>query len=84
MPENQPISCKEASFLISKRQETSISPIEEEQVQEHLAMCVTCNLFNEQTNLLVDILNRKQLTPGDLDKLSPEARARIEKELGLE
>ena len=84
MKDQPSINCKEASYLITKQQEVPITPQELEQVKAHLAICPTCTLFNEQTRLLVDILRKKKSLTNESEKLSVEARARIEKKLGME
>lgn len=82
MPDNKFINCKDASYLISKKQEASITPEEEGLVKTHLEICPTCTLFNEQTNLLTSLLHKKSSNQEDMNTLSQEAKDRIEKELG--
>jgi hypothetical protein len=43
------ISCKKATFLISKKQETKLSLKESIGLRLHLGICGFCNLFQKQT-----------------------------------
>lgn len=56
----QKIDCKEASFLISKKQETSLSLYEILQLRLHLIACDACRLFQLQTNTVLQILHKNQ------------------------
>lgn len=53
------LSCKEATFLVSKKQETSISLFKSIQLKMHLLMCKFCALFNKQSNLIHHELKRR-------------------------
>lgn len=53
------ISCKQATFLISKKQETKLSLKEQLQLTLHLCICRMCKLFKIQTNFIVK--NARQL-----------------------
>jgi hypothetical protein len=53
------ITCKEASFLINKKQEASISIIEKLQLSVHLFYCKACTRFYKQTNVLLKLLSKK-------------------------
>ena len=46
------ISCKKATFLISKKESDPISLIEKLQLRFHLLFCSFCRLFKQQSNLI--------------------------------
>lgn len=76
------ITCKESSFLISKRQETRLSFGEKVQLNLHLAVCGTCNLFKKQTDYITSLL-KKNVTPEDAT-LNPVVKQRMHDELNKE
>lgn len=55
---NPNINCKQASFLISKKQEDGISLWQKAQLKIHLAKCTACVLFKKQTDFLVNYLSK--------------------------
>ncbi|TRX66160.1 zf-HC2 domain-containing protein [Carboxylicivirga sp. M1479] len=55
------ITCKEATYLISKREQDVLSFAERLQLKFHLMMCKYCRRFAEQVHFLNDaILKMKQ------------------------
>lgn len=46
------ITCKRASFLVSKKEEGKIGIIEQMQLQMHLSICSFCKLFEKQSWLI--------------------------------
>lgn len=75
------ISCKESSFLISKRQETKITIPERIKLFFHLRICNTCKLFKKQTDLILSVLSKEKNTDTVDNKLSEEAKNRMSKNL---
>ncbi|MFY8127860.1 MAG: hypothetical protein ACOVMM_05745 [Chitinophagaceae bacterium] len=57
MKNNLKITCKEASFLISKKQEVSISIIDRLKLLFHLFYCKVCARFLKQTNAIIKVLH---------------------------
>ena len=53
------LSCQKASFLISKKQETKLSFVEEIRLKAHLSMCTMCTNFKIQTDVLTQNLKKK-------------------------
>ncbi len=81
MMKNLNISCKEASFLISKKQETKLSATERLKLFLHLRICNTCKLFKKQTEFLLSVLSANKSTRNTSDKLSETAKEKITKRL---
>lgn len=52
------LNCKDATFLICKRQEASISFKENIQLSLHLLVCKVCAFFNKQTLFLHSYLKQ--------------------------
>ena len=48
-------SCKRATYLISKRQETTLSFQEKFALKFHLSLCDACRKFNRQSKLLDEL-----------------------------
>ncbi len=46
------ITCKRASFLVSKKEEGKIGIIEQMQLHMHLSICSLCRLFEKQSWLI--------------------------------
>ncbi len=46
------LNCKDATYLVSKKQETKISFVENIQLSLHLLVCKVCLFFSKQTNFL--------------------------------
>ncbi len=46
------ISCKEATFLISKKEENKLSFVEKIKLKMHLLICSFCRLFEKQSKLI--------------------------------
>ena len=43
------LSCKKATYLISKKEEAKLSRLESVQLRMHLGICGFCNRFQKQT-----------------------------------
>ena len=46
------ISCKDATYLVSKKEEKKLSFIETIQLKIHLLICIFCRLFEQQSKLI--------------------------------
>lgn len=46
------ISCKDATYLVSKKEEKKLSFLEMIQLKIHLLICIFCRLFEQQTKLI--------------------------------
>lgn len=78
------LTCKDASRLISERQERSLGIGELWALRLHLWLCVSCRRFARQLGLLRRVLRtllRRMETDVDGPELAPEARERIRKVL---
>lgn len=75
------ISCKEASFIISKKQETKISFTENLKLRLHILYCKTCTLFLKQTNFILLQLKKKN---NRTYKLSSETKDKMQRQLDNE
>ena len=51
------LSCKEATFLLSKKEENKLSWLEKIKLRSHLSICSLCRRFEQQTGFI--ILNAK-------------------------
>lgn len=52
------ITCKEATFLISKKQQDKLNTIEKMQLKMHLLMCKYCRRFSIQVNFMTRAIQR--------------------------
>jgi hypothetical protein len=78
------LTCKDASRLISERQERSLRTGELWALRLHLWLCASCRRFARQLGLLRRVLRtlaRRMATDVDGPELAPEARERIRKVL---
>lgn len=46
------ISCKKATYLVSKKEEGKLSWIESIQLRSHMTICSLCRLFEQQSKLI--------------------------------
>ena len=70
------ISCKHATFLISKQQETKLSLINKMQLMLHLAICNVCKLYKKQTAYFLQKIKNNSTED---TKLSQTAKDKIKK-----
>ena len=70
------ISCKHATFLISKQQETKLSLINKMQLMWHLAICNVCKLYKKQTAYFLQKIKNSRTED---TKLSQTAKDKIKK-----
>lgn len=78
------LNCKDASHLISRRQERPLSAGERWALRVHLWMCVNCRRFAVQIDLLRRAMRELSARLEDAEygpELSSEARERIRKAL---
>lgn len=78
------LTCKDASHLISERQERPLGRRERLNLWLHLLICKYCRRFERQIAMLSRALNelgRRGGADADGIDLSPEARERIRKAL---
>ena len=47
------ISCKKATYLLSKKEENKLSWLEKIQLRSHLTICSLCRKFEEQTGIII-------------------------------
>jgi hypothetical protein len=74
------ISCKKATYLSSKKEEGKLSWIEKIQLRSHMTICSLCRLFEQQSLIIAHQAKHAECT----DKLSEEAKRRIQKNLDSE
>jgi hypothetical protein len=73
------LKCKDASRLVSKRQDTRLSPGEWLGMHLHLMICSGCRQFERQMDILRRLLRSGE--SGDRVELPQAARARIDSAL---
>ena len=69
------ISCKKASFLISKKEENKLSWFEKIKLQGHLTICSVCRRFEQQIGFIGK--NAKNIHENFHSALSAEAKEKI-------
>jgi len=78
------LTCKDASRLISERQDRPLGFRERLSLRMHLWMCVSCRRFERQLALMRQALRlppRRAVDDAQGADLTPEARERIRKAL---
>ncbi len=78
------LTCKDASHLLSQRQERPLSLRERLGLRLHLWMCVSCRRFEQQLALMrraMRALRRRVETEADAAELPVAARERIRRAL---
>jgi predicted anti-sigma-YlaC factor YlaD len=70
------ISCKKATYLISKNEEGKLSWLDRIRLRGHLTICSLCRKFEEQTKLIARLVRQTPEIP-----LPPEAKERIQQAL---
>ncbi|HEY4800800.1 MAG TPA: zf-HC2 domain-containing protein [Bacteroidia bacterium] len=71
------VSCREATFLISKREERKLSFGERIHLAMHLSMCEFCKAFEKQSAFI----GKQAKNFISVENLTPEDKARILKSL---
>ncbi|MEY5048265.1 MAG: hypothetical protein RLZZ175_1624 [Bacteroidota bacterium] len=59
------LTCKKASFLVSKKQETKLSFLEHIQLKMHLSVCDMCTKFKIQTDQLSHFIKKHHQNLGE-------------------
>jgi len=54
------INCKEATTMISKKEEGKISFLERIQLWQHLLICSLCKLFMKQNKLITSVIREAE------------------------
>ena len=67
------ISCKKATYLVSKKEQGKINFFDRVTLQIHLKICSLCRRFEEQTGFIIKNTNHNHLE----EKLSEETKTRI-------
>lgn len=78
------ISCKESTFLISKKQQDKLSMSEKMKLQFHLMMCKYCRRFADQISFIQKAIKRlreKIEAQGTKLSLNDEQKARMKEAL---
>lgn len=76
------ISCKKATELIEQRENSKIGIVQIVKLKIHLMMCSACKLYEKQSALIIEILekNRSSLKENQLDRFELEKlKTRIKK-----
>ncbi|GAA4017818.1 hypothetical protein GCM10022408_34340 [Hymenobacter fastidiosus] len=71
-------NCDEATLLIEKRAERPLSLAPRLSLWFHLLMCVLCRRYARQTAVVAQLARRLGRGDASAEKLSVEARARLE------
>jgi hypothetical protein len=69
------ISCKQATYLISKQQETTLKFRDKIKLAIHTSICSVCRLFKIQSNYIIDALKSNK---NPASTLSIETKEKIE------
>jgi predicted anti-sigma-YlaC factor YlaD len=70
------ITCKKATYLISKKEAGALSWLDRIRLRGHLTICSLCRKFEEQTKLIARLIKQSPEIP-----LPPEAKERIQQSL---
>jgi predicted anti-sigma-YlaC factor YlaD len=58
MKNEQDMSCKEVSRILSVKRDRPLNAEEETQLKDHLALCLYCRNFDEQLDVLAEMAKR--------------------------
>ena len=72
------ISCKKATYLVSKKEEGKLNWIESIQLRSHMAICSLCRLFEKQTQKITNLVKnidyneplKEDIKQGIIEKMS--------------
>lgn len=70
------LSCKKATFLAVKKQESGISTIEQIQLWYHYKLCYVCQVWENQSELLSKLI-KKSLSQMPIHMLSQQDKEEI-------
>ncbi len=65
------ITCRQAVDLISKKEESKLSPIQRFSLYKHLGECSLCRIFSVQNKIIAKAI--QQHNPGELSITEKEA-----------
>lgn len=71
-------TCKEATYLISKKEEGKLTFIQNVKLRMHISMCKFCKLFEKQNKYIID--NIRKLNDKEI-KLPSEIKNNISENL---
>ncbi|GAA3990848.1 hypothetical protein [Hymenobacter antarcticus] len=71
-------NCNEATLLIEKRAEQSLTLVQRLSLEFHLLMCVLCRRYARQTAVVAQLARRLGRGDASAEKLSTEARTKLE------
>lgn len=71
------ISCKKATYLVSKKEENKLSWLEKISLRGHIAICSMCRKFESQTGFIGRMAKHTHIETF----LSPEAKERMQEVL---
>ena len=67
------ISCKKATYLVSKKEENRLSWLERIQLRTHMTICSLCRKFEQQTGFIGSMIKHDHvhatLTPASKQKM---------------
>ncbi len=77
------ISCKEATYLISKKEEGKITMVERLKLSFHLMMCRFCKMFEKQNNFIAHHTRQMEdvLSPHDDGTLPDSIKEKIKRSM---
>jgi hypothetical protein len=76
------LSCKKATFLIEKRELSSLSFIERIQLKLHTSMCEACRIYEKQSKIIDEALSQWIKAAAEKKEfLSKEVKEKIISEL---
>lgn len=71
------ISCKKATYLVSKKEQGRINLFDKFTLRIHLSICSLCKRFEKQTGLIIKNAKHNHIE----EKLSDEVKERIKREI---
>ncbi len=74
------LSCKKATELMEKKNQSSLNPLETVQLFMHTSMCDACSLYERQSHFLDSLLKKQNGTQGSVShkrKLPEEVKSQI-------
>ncbi len=71
------VSCKKATFLLSKKEENKLSWLDRIRLKSHMLMCNICHRFEEQAGFIIS----QSRLENHQESLSPERKETMKKVL---
>lgn len=79
------ISCKKATYLISKQQETKISFADKMRLSLHTMICSVCKQYNIQINYIINKIKSQKTNEHTLNFLSKQKiKSKVEEVISTE